>query len=172
VLPSVDVSMWSLGLFGIINLALLVFSIFDAFGFPCSWTVHTVSGEVPPRPIPSARRIVGPLHALSATVEAAPTFGLAPSAIARLVGLSGRPSCQRHHPGASPPTISRHPYARIVITERRVVGVEPRILCGVLGFNATETPVLGGVLSLNDAQPATCALVLVLGPFGAFAEMT
>ena len=75
-------------------------------------------------------------------------------------------------PGGEPPTISRHPYARIVITERRVVGVEPRILCGVLGFNATETPVLGGVLSLNDAQPATCALVLVLGPFGAFAEMT
>jgi hypothetical protein len=44
-LRSVDVWMWGLGLFGVINLALLIFSTFDAFGFPCSWTVHTVSGE-------------------------------------------------------------------------------------------------------------------------------
>lgn len=41
-----SVTVWAVGLslFGVINLLLMIFSLFDAFGFPCPWVVNVASG--------------------------------------------------------------------------------------------------------------------------------
>lgn len=41
-----SVTVWAVGLslFGVINVLLMIFSLFDAFGFPCPWVVNVASG--------------------------------------------------------------------------------------------------------------------------------
>lgn len=45
IIPSVDLWLVGLGLFGVINVLLMIFAFHDALGVPCNWIIQPAEGE-------------------------------------------------------------------------------------------------------------------------------